>query len=188
MVENAVAMIEHAERDFASGNVRGALSWLESAYIPAQTNRDLSTVERALAVSREVMTGLSPGSRAHRKARRVADWYSELQRSYSMNAPPTATEATTAYEASAIAVGAAVSPAPAVQGNVPSLAWIDGLIAVLGLFTALELIGGVLIGLAGNTTEWKVLGIVGGVFWATMLAAVIAVLRLLQQVERNTRA
>jgi hypothetical protein len=51
----------------------------------------------------------------------------------------------------------------------------------------LALIGGLLIGLAGNATEWRVLGIAGGVFWATMLAAVIAVLRLLQQIERNTR-
>ena len=31
MVENAVAMVEHAQRDYASGNAQGALSWLEGA-------------------------------------------------------------------------------------------------------------------------------------------------------------
>jgi hypothetical protein len=47
-------------------------------------------------------------------------------------------------------------------------------------------LGGAVIALAGSSTEWRVLGIVAGVLWATVLAAVIAVLRLLQQIARNT--
>lgn len=167
-------MVAQAERDLADGNVQGALSNLERAYIPVQTNRDLATVERALAVIQEAMGSLSPGSRDHRKARRIADWYAELQRSYSMNPQSTSREPNSALGGSA--------------GGVPNLEWIDALVGVLGMFIALELIGGVLIGLAGNATEWRVLGVVGGVFWATMLVALIAVLRLLQQIERNTRA
>jgi hypothetical protein len=173
VAENAVTLVAQAERDLADGDARGALSNIERAYIPVQTNRDLATVERALVVIQQATQSLSAGSRDHRKARRIAEWYVELQRSYAMNPPRPSGEP-------------GVTPGGS-TADVPDLGWIDILIGVLGLFTVLALIGGVLIGLAGNATEWRVLGIAGGVFWATMLAAVIAVLRLLQQIERNTR-
>lgn len=81
--------------------------------------------------------------------------------------------------------------APAVRqvpAGPPSLDWIDGLVVVLSLFVVLELIGGAAVASAASTANERIAAIAGAVFGATMLLALIAVIRLLQAVERNTHA
>jgi hypothetical protein len=76
-------------------------------------------------------------------------------------------------------------PAPA---GPPSLDWIDGLVVALSLFVVIELVGGAAVASAASTANERIAAIAGAVFGATMLLALIAVIRLLQAVERNTHA
>ena len=69
----------------------------------------------------------------------------------------------------------------------PSPAWIDGLIVILGLFVGLELIGGALVAIGSDTANERIAAIAAAIIGATMLLALIAVIRLLQAIERNTR-
>ena len=172
MAPDAGTLVTQAEQAFAASDVGGALAGLGKAYVPVQGTRDLETVRRALALARRMAAADAASGRQVRKARQVEEWYVELERSYSG-----------AAAAALIPAGAATDSAAAG----PSLAWIDGLVGLLGAFLAFELIVGVLVALAATTTVWRVWAVAAAVFWATLLAAVIAVLRLLQRIERNTR-
>ena len=72
-------------------------------------------------------------------------------------------------------------------GRRRSLAWIDSLIVILGLFVVLELIGGVVVALGADNANAKIAAIAAAVIGATMLLALIAVIRLLQAIERNSQ-
>ncbi|HEX3332123.1 MAG TPA: hypothetical protein VHS27_19520 [Gaiellales bacterium] len=68
-----------------------------------------------------------------------------------------------------------------------SLAWIDSLIVILGLFVVLELIGGLVVALGADNANAKIAAIAAAIIGATMLLALIAVIRLLQAIERNSQ-
>jgi hypothetical protein len=50
----------------------------------------------------------------------------------------------------------------------------------------LELVGGLLVTAAASTANQRIAAIAGAVFGAAMLLALIAIIRLLQAIERNT--
>ena len=106
-----------------------------------------------------------------RKARSMVESYAEPQRSCSRPAPRAV---------------ATVAPRP--PRGLPSLEWIHGLVGILAVFIALVLIGGLLLASAASTANERVAAVGGAIFWATILAALIAVIRLLQAIERNTRS
>ena len=168
MAEDAKELVADAEREAESGNHASALKALERAYVPVQKAGDLETTERALALARRIADDDELTGSERRKARGIVGWYEVVVRGHSHNA------------ARAARVSAGRLPA--------SLAWIDGLVVILGLFVALDLIGGVLVAVAAGTTNERISAIAGAAFAATMLLALIAIIRLLQAVERNTGA
>ncbi|HEY3765313.1 MAG TPA: hypothetical protein VGL44_09150 [Gaiellales bacterium] len=184
MTDAATTLIDRAESHLVEGDAAAARSSLEKAYIPVQGDRDLAAVRRALALVREVETAAATGSRERRKARRIGGWYAELEPSYAMTAP---LRLGASAGGSTGGTGGDGPSATGAAGHGPSLEWIDGLIGILGIFTILELIGGGLIAAEADATTSKVAGIAGAVFAATMLLALIAILRLLQRIEQNTR-
>jgi hypothetical protein len=108
-----------------------------------------------------------------RQARRAADqerWFADLEASLVPAGTPT------------VAV-----PPPALElVGMAYPIWIDGLIGLLWLFLILGLVAGFAVAGSTDRTEWRVAAIAGAVFWATLLAAGIAVLRLLQRIAVHT--
>jgi hypothetical protein len=169
MADDPRELVAQAERDAEGGDPRAALKALERAYVPVQKARDLETTNRALALARRLAADEELEAGQRRKARRMIEWYVVLVRGH----------------AQAVARAERVSAA---RAHPPSLAWIDGLVVMLSLFVVLVLIGGVLVALSADTTNERIGAIGGAAFWATMLLALVAVLRLLQAIERNTGA
>lgn len=167
MADDAKELVAQAEREAASGNYQAAVKALERAYVPVQKARDLETTNRALELARRLAANEELEARQRRKARGMIEWYAVVVRGH----------------AQSVARAERVS---AVRAHPPSLAWIDGLVVMLSLFVVLVLIGGVLVALSAGTTNERIAGIGGAAFWTTMLLALIAVLRLLQAIERNT--
>ena len=81
MADEAASLCARAERELALRNVRDALVALEKAYVPVQTTRDLGTVRYALTLTQKAATSAF-NRRDARKARRIAEWYVQLERSY----------------------------------------------------------------------------------------------------------
>jgi hypothetical protein len=171
MADDARELVAEAEREAQAGATGAALRALDRAYVPVQTPRDLATVRRAVALARRIQSGSTLTGRERRKVRNIVEAYEELERSYSSPA----------------ARAAAALP-PRGPRPLPSLGWVDGLVAVLGCFTALVLVGGLVVLVEANTATARVATVAGAVFWATILGALIAIIRLLQAIERNTRS
>jgi len=76
----------------------------------------------------------------------------------------------------------------AARGFSRSLAWIDSLIVILSLFVVLELVGGVLVAMGADNANTRIAEIAAAIIGAAMLLALVAVIRLLQAIERNTRS
>jgi hypothetical protein len=234
MADEAAALCARAERELALRNVRDALAALEKAYVPVQTTRDLGTVRYALDLTQKAATSAF-NRRDARKARRIAEWYGQLERSYT---DAVARPAKAAVTSEPVAIAApepepepephpepepAPDPEPAPEPDPdpvvvvapvvearpvapPSAAvtaarrpardkpaagtppgWIDRLIPGLGVLIAIELVGGMGIAVAAHQTTWRIAAAAGSIFWASVLVSVIAILRLLQRVEQNTR-
>jgi hypothetical protein len=167
VADDARELVAQAEREVESGNHQAALKALERAYVPVQKARDLETTNRALELARRLAADEEVEARHRRKARGIVEWYAVVVRGH----------------AQSVARAERVSP---VRAHPPSLAWIDGLVVTLSLFVVLVLIAGVLVAISAETTNERIAGIGGAAFWTTMLLALIAVLRLLQAIERNT--
>jgi hypothetical protein len=169
MADDARELVAEAEREAESGNHENALKAVERAYVPVQKARELELTDRALAVTRRLADEPALGGRERRKARGIVSWYELLVRGH-------------AQSAAQAARASAARPFP------PSLAWIDGLVVVLGLFVGLDLIGGGLVAIAADATNERISAIAGAIFAATMMLALIAIIRLLQAIERNHRS
>jgi hypothetical protein len=154
-------LIAQAERDAEGGDSASALKALERAYGPVQRARDGETAERALALARRLADEQSLSGAERRKARGIVSWYQILVRGHAQSAA---------------------------RGLPRSLAWIDSLVVILGLFVVLELIGGVLVAVGSDSANARIAAIAAAIIGATMLLALIAVVRLLQAIERNTRS
>jgi hypothetical protein len=161
-------LVAQAEREAESEQYQDAVSALERAYVPAQRPRDIETIRRALALARRIAAQERAEARDRRKAQRIAGWY-----------------ATLVWDAEHAPARDVRHPAARRTGP-PSLAWIDRLVVVLGGFVVLELGGGLLITAAASTADQRIAAIAGAIFGAALLLALIAVIRLLQAVERNT--
>jgi len=157
MADEARELVAQAERDAESGDYSSALKALERAYAPVQKSRDSEITERALALARSLADERSLGGGGRRKARGIVSWYDHLARGHAHG------------------------------GGRRSLAWIDSLIVILGLFVVLELIGGVVVALGADNANAKIAAIAAAIIGATMLLALIAVIRLLQAIERNSQ-
>ena len=168
MADDPRELVARAERDVESGDHGSALESLERAYVPVQRPRDIETIERALALARRIAAEERAEGRDRRKAQRIAGWYETLVWD-AEHAPVRETRLE-----------------PAGGAERPSLAWIDSLIAILVVFVVFALAAGFLVAGAAATTNERIAGIGGAAFWATMLLALIAVLRLLQAIEPNT--
>jgi hypothetical protein len=168
MADSPPELVGQAEQDVAGGDYRSAVKALERAYVPVQRPRDIETIDRALTLARRIATEGRAEGRDRRKAQRIAGWYETL-----------------VWDAAHAPVREGPRAAAGASGP-PSLAWIDGLIAALGGFVVLVLAAGFLVAAAAATNDERIASIAGAAFWATMLLALIAVLRLLQAIERNT--
>jgi hypothetical protein len=170
VADDARELIAQAERDAESGDMGAALRGLDRAYLPVQRPRDLASVQRALTLARRIQAETTLTARERRQARSMVESYAELERSYSRPAR------------------AVVTAQPRAPRGLPSLEWIHGLVGILAVFIILVLVGGLLLASAASTANERVAAIGGAIFWATVLAALIAVIRLLQAIERNTRS
>jgi hypothetical protein len=168
MADDARELVAQAEREAEGGNAEAALKALERAYVPAQRPRDIETIRRALALAERIAADEHADARDRRKAQRIAGWYETL--------------VWDAEHSPARQVG---RPAAGRNGP-PSLAWIDSLVALLSVFVVLELVGGLLVTAAASTANQRIAAIAGAVFGAAMLLALLAIIRLLQAIERNT--
>jgi uncharacterized membrane protein len=171
VADDARQLIAQAERDAEAGAMGAALRALDRAYVAVQTPRDVASVQRALTLARRIQAEPTLTGRERRRARSMVESYAELERSYSRPAPRAV---------------ATVAPRP--PRGLPSLEWIHGLVGILAVFIALVLIGGLVLASAASTANERVAAIGGAIFWATILAALVAILRLLQAIERNTRS
>jgi hypothetical protein len=170
MADDPRELVTQAEREAEGGEYQGALTALERAYVPAQRPRDIETIQRALALARRIAAEEGAEARDRRKAERIAGWYETL-----------------VWDAEHAPAPAARRPAGGRTGP-PSLAWVDSLVALLGVFVVLELVGGLLVTAAASTANQRIAAIAGSIFGAALLLALIAVIRLLQAIERNTGA
>ena len=161
MAGDARELIAQAQRDAEGANPANALRALEQAYVPVQKARDIETAERALALARRLAEKQSLGGGERRKARGIASWYEMLVRGHAHSAA---------------------------RGFSHSLAWIDSLIVILSLFVVLELVGGVLVAMGADNANIRIAEIAAAIIGATMLLALVAVIRLLQAIERNARS
>jgi hypothetical protein len=168
MADDPRALVALAEREAEGGEYQGALKALERAYVPVQRPRDIETIQRALALARRLAAEERADARDRRTAQRIAGWYETLVWDAEHAPGPDARRRATG------------------RTGPPSLAWIHSLVALLGAFVVLELAGGLLVTAAASTANQRIAAIAGAVFGAAMLLALIAVIRLLQAVERNT--
>ena len=168
MADDPRELVAQAEQDAGRGDYRSAVRALELAYVPVQRPRDVETIERALALARRIAAEERADGRDRRKAERSVAWYETL-----------------AWDA-AHSPARQVRQPPSRPAGPPALAWIDGLVVILSLFVVIELVGGVAVASAASTANERIAAVAGAIFGATMLLALIAVIRLLQAVERNT--
>jgi hypothetical protein len=168
MADDPRGLVAQAEREAGGGECRGALKALERAYVPAQRPRDIETIQRALALARRIAEEEHAEARDRRKAQRIAGWYETL-----------------VWDAEHAPAPELRRPAAGRTGP-PSLVWIDTLVVVLDGFVVLELVGGLLVAAAASTANERIAAVAGAIFGAALLLALIAVIRLLQAIERNT--